>query len=156
MATVTPLVPRRAREIRPPVGGAFAPKAIEQPDPIAVQMRCSQCEKHKIEVTEMSYYFLAVVDVHDWQTFEKYQEETIPIVLPLGVTIHAVTNDAKSVEGEFDGTTVILLEFADEDTFKKWWDSEEYGEVKKLRLASADTKLAIAFERTSLPDAASV
>lgn len=104
----------------------------------------------------MSYYFLAVVDVHDWQTYRQYQEGTIPIVLPLGVTIHAVTNEAKSVEGEFDGTTVVLLEFADEDTFRKWWDSEEYGEVKKLRLASADTKLAVVFERTSLPDTAAV
>jgi uncharacterized protein (DUF1330 family) len=109
-----------------------------------------------IEVIGMSYYFLGVVNVRDWQTYSKYQQASIPLVLPLGVKTHAVTDDAKVLEGEFDATTVVLLEFADEATFRKWWDSEEYDEVKKMRHASSDTKLAIAFEGTSLPSPASV
>ena len=100
----------------------------------------------------MSYYFLGIVDVQDWPTYRKYQQATIPIAVPLGVKAHAVTEDVKVFEGDFNATTVVLLEFADEPTFRKWWDNEEYGEVKKIRYASADTKFAIGFEGTSLPE----
>jgi uncharacterized protein (DUF1330 family) len=93
----------------------------------------------------MSCYFLAVVNKRDAATFARYQEATVPLVAPLRVKIHAVTEDVIAQEGDFNATTLVLLEFASKSEFSKWWDSEEYRAVKPLRFASADTRFAVTF-----------
>jgi uncharacterized protein (DUF1330 family) len=93
----------------------------------------------------MSCYFLAVVDKHDPQRYADYSKVNRAIVAGLDAKVHAVTDEIKPQEGDFDATTVVLLEFPDDNEFRKWWDSEEYAAVKPIRLASSNLRFAVTF-----------
>jgi len=46
---------------------------------------------------------------------------------------------AELLEGEFgDGASMVISEWPDKETAKKFWDSPEYAEAKKLRADIAD------------------
>ncbi|HWD03930.1 MAG TPA: DUF1330 domain-containing protein [Amycolatopsis sp.] len=99
----------------------------------------------------MSYYFLAVVDVHDKESYRRYQQGVAPIIMPHCLKVHAITENVDAVEGEFPGSILVLFEFESAKVFRSWWDSDEYTELKKLRHAAGTTHLAIGFESTELP-----
>ncbi len=45
---------------------------------------------------------------------------------------------AETLEGEWQGTQTVLLEFESVETAKEWYYSDEYQEAAKLRQAVAD------------------
>jgi uncharacterized protein (DUF1330 family) len=93
----------------------------------------------------MSCYFLAVVDKHDPQRYADYSKVNRAIVAGWDVKVHALTDEIKTQEGDFDATSVVLLEFPDDAEFRKWWDSEEYAAVKPIRLESSTLRFAVTF-----------
>ncbi|OBH01560.1 DUF1330 domain-containing protein [Mycobacterium sp. E3247] len=93
----------------------------------------------------MSCYFLAVVDKHDRQRYSDYSKANARLLSGLDVKVLAVTDDVKVQEGEFDATTVVLLEFPDDREFRKWFGSEQYAAVKPIRLESSTAKFAVTF-----------
>ncbi len=93
----------------------------------------------------MSCYFLAVVDKHDPQRYADYSKVNYQILSGLDVKVHAVTDEVTTQEGDFDATTVILLEFPDDAEFRKWWDSAEYAAVRPIRLESSTARFAVTF-----------
>lgn len=97
----------------------------------------------------MSFYFLAVIDKHDTQRYAEYSAGNVPILSGLDVKIHAVTDAVTTQEGEFDATTVVLLEFPNGEEFRKWWDSAEYAAIKPIRQAASDVRFAVTFGQDS-------
>jgi uncharacterized protein (DUF1330 family) len=93
----------------------------------------------------VSCYFLAVVDKHDRQRYLDYSKANVQLLSGVDVKVLAATDDIKVQEGEFDATTVVLLEFADDREFRKWFDSEQYAAVKPIRLESSTAKFAVTF-----------
>lgn len=93
----------------------------------------------------MSCYFLGVVSKHDHEEYAKYSQANVGLVSGLDLKVHALTDEVKVLEGEFDATSIVLLEFSDDAEFRKWWDSDEYAKIKPLRHASADTLFAVTF-----------
>ncbi|OBI14130.1 MULTISPECIES: DUF1330 domain-containing protein [unclassified Mycobacterium] len=93
----------------------------------------------------MPCYFLAVVDKHDRQRYADYSKANVELLSGLDVKVLAVSDDINVQEGEFDATTVVLLEFADDREFRKWFDSDQYAAVKPIRLKSSTAKFAVTF-----------
>lgn len=93
----------------------------------------------------MACYFLAVVDKHDPERYVEYSKANYGIISGLDVKVHAATDEIKLHEGEFDATSLVLLEFSDDAEFRKWWDSQEYAAVKPIRLSAATTRFAVTF-----------
>jgi uncharacterized protein (DUF1330 family) len=93
----------------------------------------------------MSCYFLAVVDKHDPARYADYSKVNRAIVSGLDAKVHAVTDEINTQEGDFDATSVVLLEFPDDAEFRKWWESEEYAAVKPIRLESSTLRFAVTF-----------
>ncbi len=51
---------------------------------------------------------------------------------------------AELLEGEFgDGASMVISEWPDKETAKKFWDSPEYAEAKKLRADIADCQVLL-------------
>lgn len=51
---------------------------------------------------------------------------------------------AELLEGEFgDGASMVISEWPDKETAKKFWDSPEYAEAKKLRAGIADCQVLL-------------
>ncbi len=93
----------------------------------------------------MTFYFLAAVDKHDRETYGKYSQANRNILKTLDFKPLALTDDFETLEGDTNGSSLVLLEFPDESEFRKWWDSPEYAEAKKLRIESSEMRFAITF-----------
>ncbi|WP_345382581.1 DUF1330 domain-containing protein [Pseudonocardia yuanmonensis] len=93
----------------------------------------------------MSYYMLAALQKHDAEVFAQYQQRTAATLGAYECRPLSVNTGHKVIEGEGDPDVVVLLEFADEAEFDRWWNSPEYTEVKHLREKSATVLLGVAF-----------
>lgn len=51
---------------------------------------------------------------------------------------------AELLEGDFgDGASMVISEWPDKETAKKFWNSPEYSEIKKLRADIADCQVLL-------------
>jgi uncharacterized protein (DUF1330 family) len=47
------------------------------------------------------------------------------------------------IEGEWHGDRAVVIEFEDQAHFRAWYDSPEYQEALKIRLAATDSRAAL-------------
>lgn len=60
---------------------------------------------------------------------------------------------AELLEGDFgDGASMVISEWPDKETAKRFWNSPEYGEAKKLREGIADCQVLL-IEAPSIAEA---
>ncbi|TQC45953.1 DUF1330 domain-containing protein [Rhodococcus sp. WS4] len=97
----------------------------------------------------MPYFFLALVDKHDREAYARYSAANREILASLDVKPLALTDDFTTHEGDPNASSIVLLEFPDESEFRKWWDSPEYAEAKKIRMSAADLRFAVTFGQST-------
>lgn len=93
----------------------------------------------------MSYYMLAALQTHDAEVFSHYQQQTAATLGAYRCTPVSVNAGHKVIEGDAAPDVVVMLEFADEAEFDRWWNSPEYSDVKHLREKSASVLLGVGF-----------
>ena len=81
----------------------------------------------------MPAYIVARVDVTDPVKFKGYQALTPGAIAAHGGRFIARGGDVTTLEGADETRRVVLLEFPDVATAKKFWDSPEYAEAKSKR-----------------------
>lgn len=91
----------------------------------------------------MSVYFVVQEKVFDQDGMAAYGKLAGPTMEGIEVKAIAVDNDVQTIEGEWHGSRVVILEFPDEAEFRKWYDSPGYQEAVKLRLAATDSRGAL-------------
>lgn len=86
----------------------------------------------------MAAYFISdQQEVTDPDTLKKYGAGVMDTVNQCGGKVIARDSSPEGVEGEWDPKRVIIVEFADKAALKAWYNSPEYAQLLKLRLASA-------------------
>lgn len=85
----------------------------------------------------MAAYILAQIDVHDPETFERYRERVAPLVGAFGGRYIVRGGEVTPLEGELSAPRLVIIEFADREAAKRWYDSDAYQEILKLRLDSS-------------------
>ena len=91
----------------------------------------------------MSAYFVANINVHDENEYRKYVENVDNVFKRFNGKYLVVEDNPEVVEGKWDYTRFILIEFPDRESLKKWYYSPEYQEILKFRLAGADSDAMI-------------
>jgi uncharacterized protein (DUF1330 family) len=86
----------------------------------------------------MPAYILAQIDVHDPETFERYREKVAPLVQAFGGRYIVRGGEITPLEGELSAPRLVIIEFEDREAAKRWYFSDEYQEILKLRLDSAN------------------
>jgi len=79
------------------------------------------------------------IDVKDPGGYEEYKKQGAPTIPVYGGKPLARGGKTEVLEGNWQPKRVIMLEFPDMGQAKRWWNSPEYSEAKKLRHKSADT-----------------
>ena len=92
----------------------------------------------------MSAYFIANIAIHDEAEYQKYLDRLDDVFRKFGGTYLTVDASPEVLEGEWNYTRVVLIEFPDREALKKWYYSKEYEEIVKFRLAGADCDTIIA------------
>jgi len=91
----------------------------------------------------MNAYFIAQLKIHDKNTYQKYCEALTPVFDKFNGRYLSIDDAPELLEGEWDYSRLVLIEFPDKESLKRWYYSPEYQEVLKLRLASADADVIV-------------
>lgn len=85
---------------------------------------------------------LLIVDtkLHDAEAYEEYKALVRPLVEKMGGTYRARGDRIEVIEADlWSPTRVVVIEFPTWDAAKAFLDSDEYGPIKQIRHANADT-----------------
>lgn len=76
------------------------------------------------------------LEVTDAAKLEEYKARVAPVVERHGGRYVVLGGEVDLVEGEWKPTFPVLIEFPSLAQARRWYDSEEYRELKALRLAA--------------------
>jgi len=85
----------------------------------------------------MPAYVIVETNVSDLEQYERYKEAAPPSIAAYGGRYVVRGGELAVFEGDWDPTRIVVLEFPDLETAKRWFASEEYGEARKLREGAA-------------------
>ena len=91
----------------------------------------------------MSAYFIANLKIHDQDEYQKYLIYVENTVSKFNGKYLAVDKNPEILEGKWDYSRLVLIEFPDKELLNKWYYSPEYQEILKIRLSSAESDTII-------------
>jgi uncharacterized protein (DUF1330 family) len=88
-------------------------------------------------------YVICDIDVTDPEAYAGYRALSTAAGEKYGATFLVRGGAMTVLEGEWDPTRVVILEFADVEAARRWYDSPEYTEAKALRQRSATSNFLL-------------
>jgi uncharacterized protein (DUF1330 family) len=91
----------------------------------------------------MSHYFIAQIKIHNEAEYRKYIEKSGEVFAKYNGKYLAVDNNPAVLEGNWNYTRTVLIEFESKSDFDAWYGSDSYQEILEHRLkgATCDTIL---------------
>lgn len=83
--------------------------------------------------------FIAHFTVDDPDEYHRYEKGFFPVLKPYGGRFITYDDSVTVLEGDRSEGRTVIIEFDDEETLMRWWDSNEYRELAKIRHASVTT-----------------
>jgi len=87
----------------------------------------------------MSVYVVAQILIHDREEYDKYEAGFMPVWDAYEGTLLSVDEAPMVLEGAFEATRSVLLEFPSRKAAMAWMMSPEYQEIAKHRHAASIT-----------------
>ena len=85
----------------------------------------------------MSAYVILDITVHEPELFEQYKQLAPATIAAYGGRYLARGGKAEALEGDRSPNRIVILEFDNAETAKKWLDSPEYREARSMRNQAA-------------------
>jgi uncharacterized protein (DUF1330 family) len=85
----------------------------------------------------MPAYVIVETDVHDPEQYEQYKAASPGAVAAGGGRFVARGGELAVLEGDWNPSRLVVLEFPDLAAAKEWYASEQYQAAKKLREGAA-------------------
>ena len=90
-------------------------------------------------------YFLAQLSVPDLERYRReYGRQVLPLLAAAGAEILVGSAGPTALEGEWEATWTVVIRFPDRAAAMRWYESEEYAPLKRLRLEQLTTGSAAA------------
>jgi uncharacterized protein (DUF1330 family) len=86
----------------------------------------------------MSYYFVAHIKINDEIEYQKYIDKAGSVFKKYNGKYLSVDNSPIILEGKWNYTRAVLIEFNSKEDFENWYNSDEYKEILKHRLTAAE------------------
>lgn len=91
----------------------------------------------------MSAYIIVEVDITDPERFKAYQAMVPATIAAFGGKYRVRGGEVETLEGSWNPSRVVVIEFESVEKAKRWWDSEEYREARDLRQATSTAKMIV-------------
>jgi uncharacterized protein (DUF1330 family) len=88
-------------------------------------------------------YIIVDIDVNDPEQFKQYQAKAGPTVQQYGGKFTMIGTGGEALEGEWAPKALASIEFVDAAAARRWYDSPEYVEARKLRQGAARLRFAL-------------
>lgn len=85
----------------------------------------------------MSVYLVAMMSVHDAETYRKYTDRTPELFARYGARFVTRGTPVETLEGETYDGRMVIVEFPSRDALDAWRADPEYQEAAQFRLASS-------------------
>jgi uncharacterized protein (DUF1330 family) len=89
----------------------------------------------------MPAYVIIETDVHDPEQYERYTAASPGAVHSGGGRFVVRGGELAVLEGDWDPSRLVVLEFEDLEAAKRWYGSPEYQEAKRLRHGAANLRM---------------
>jgi uncharacterized protein (DUF1330 family) len=89
----------------------------------------------------MPAYVIVETDIHDPEQYEQYKAASPGAVAAGGGTFVVRGGEIAVLEGDWEPSRLVVLEFPDLETAKRFYESEVYQEAKKLREGAANLRM---------------
>ena len=86
----------------------------------------------------MGVYFMASIRIKDEQEYQLYLDRADDIFSRFHGTYLAVDKQATVLEGVWDYSRAVLIQFESRADFEAWYESADYQEILQHRLSAAD------------------
>jgi uncharacterized protein (DUF1330 family) len=83
-----------------------------------------------------AYFLVDILAIKDPAKMERYRSQVAPVVEKFGARYLVVGGPSHAVEGSYQPTFPVLVQFPSMEDAQRWYDSEEYRELKDLRLGA--------------------
>lgn len=85
----------------------------------------------------MAVYFIANIKINNSVEYQKYINEAANVFSTYKGKYLVVDNKPRILEGEWNYSRSVVIEFPNENSFNDWYFSKEYQRILKHRLAGA-------------------
>jgi len=85
----------------------------------------------------------ADVDGDDPDAYAAYRQANPEIVKKYGGKYLAVGGEAKAIEGNWQPSRMILIEFPSMEELEAFYASEDYAQIRPIRWKTADSRLLV-------------
>ena len=89
----------------------------------------------------MPAYVIVETDVHDPEAYERYKAASPATIEAFGGRFVVRGGELETLEGDWHPKRMVLVEFPDLDTARRWYDSELYRHARSLREGVAELKM---------------
>ena len=89
----------------------------------------------------MPAYVIVETDIHDPEQSDRYRAASPAAVAAGGGRFVARGGEIAVLEGDWHPSRLVILEFPDLETAKRWYESPEYQEAKALREGAANLRM---------------
>ncbi|HEY2897557.1 MAG TPA: DUF1330 domain-containing protein [Gemmatimonadaceae bacterium] len=91
----------------------------------------------------MPAYIVVEIAIKDQARYDRYKHLAPPSIAKYGGKYLSRGGVTEALEGTWSPERFVILEFADADSARRWWNSPEYAEAKKLRQSCAETEMLL-------------
>jgi uncharacterized protein (DUF1330 family) len=91
----------------------------------------------------MPAYIVAHIDVKDPTRYEDYKRLVLDTMSPFNGRFLVRGSPPEVLEGAWDPKRLVILEFPDAETARRWWASPGYAEAKAIRQATSEGTLVL-------------
>lgn len=91
----------------------------------------------------MAAYVMGEIEVTDPALYEEYRKQVLPVVTRYGGKFIVRGGAVETLEGGWAPKRFVALEFPSMEQARKWYRSEEYAPLIKLRQQASRGKLMI-------------
>ena len=85
----------------------------------------------------MTVFIIARFKIHDCAGYDRYEENFMDVFEPFGGTMLSVDEEPVILQGEFDFTRSVLIEFPSAEAAMAWISSPAYQDIAKHRLEAS-------------------
>jgi uncharacterized protein (DUF1330 family) len=89
----------------------------------------------------MPAYVIAETDINNPEQYERYRAVVPATLEAYGGRFLVRGGEHAVLEGEWQPTRLVVIEFDDLDAVRRWYDSPEYQEAKQVREGAATMRL---------------
>ena len=91
----------------------------------------------------MPAYIIAEVEITNPAEYDRYRPLAGATVAQYGGKFVSRGGNVTLLEGEAEPKRIVVIEFADATAARRWYDSPEYQEALKIRLAASNGRVML-------------